>query len=131
MKSRFLSNMTHEFRTPVNSIIGLCNLLLEERAAGRAVSRSRRSTSSTRRPNSCRTLVNDLLDLAKVEAGKIEVRAGDFEVAELFGALRGMLRPLLLNESVALVFEDADDLPALHTDEARCRRSCGTSSRTR
>jgi CheY-like chemotaxis protein/two-component sensor histidine kinase len=64
-------------------------------------------------------LVNDLLDLAKVEAGKTVVRAVDFDVDHLFGALRGMLRPLLVNDSVALVFEDAPELPALRTDEAK------------
>jgi CheY-like chemotaxis protein/two-component sensor histidine kinase len=64
-------------------------------------------------------LVDDLLDLAKVEAGKIEVHAAEFEVATLFGALRGMLRPMLVNESVALVFEDPDDLPLLYTDEGK------------
>jgi CheY-like chemotaxis protein len=54
-----------------------------------------------------------------VEAGKIVVRPVDFEVDHIFGVLRGMLRPLLLNESVALVFDAADDLPPLHTDEAK------------
>ena len=63
--------------------------------------------------------MNDLLDLAKVEAGKTVVQPVDFEVEQLFGALRGMLRPLLLNQSVSLVFEDAADLPPLHTDEAK------------
>ena len=52
--------------------------------------------------------MNDLLDIAKVEAGKIEVHAMPFVVQDLFGALRGMLRPLLLNESVNLVFENVD-----------------------
>jgi len=64
-------------------------------------------------------MVNDLLDLAKVEAGKIEIRPGEFEVRNLFGALRGMLRPLLLNTSVNLVFEDPDGIPILSTDEGK------------
>ncbi len=118
LKSRFLSNMTHEFRTPVNSIIGLCNLLIEdaERAgttAGPELLHIRKAADQLSE------LVNDLLDLAKVEAGKTVVRPAPFDVTKLFGALRGMLRPLLLNESVALVFEDGPELPTLHTDEGK------------
>ena len=65
-------------------------------------------------------MVNDLLDLAKVEAGKIRIRSKRFEVHELFSALKGMLKPLLAdNNSVDLVFEDAPRLPPLHTDEGK------------
>jgi CheY-like chemotaxis protein len=64
-------------------------------------------------------LVNDLLDLAKVEAGKTEVRPSEFEVANLFGALRGMLRPLLVNQSVGLIFDEPHGLPAMRTDEGK------------
>src|SRR5262249_43596024 len=64
-------------------------------------------------------LVNDLLDLAKVEAGKVEIKPAYFEVQNLFGALRGMLRPLFLNQSVALVFEDASEIAPLYSDEGK------------
>jgi signal transduction histidine kinase/DNA-binding response OmpR family regulator len=118
LKSRFLSNMTHEFRTPVNAIIGLCNLMRDDRQReGREPEPELRFIAQA--AEQLWTLVNDLLDLAKVEAGKTVVRAGPFEVQSLFGALRGMLRPLLLNQSIALVFEDADALPPLDTDEAK------------
>jgi CheY-like chemotaxis protein/anti-sigma regulatory factor (Ser/Thr protein kinase) len=63
--------------------------------------------------------VNDLLDLAKAQAGKVVVHPVEFEVDNLFGALRGMLRPLLLNESVSLVFDDVDGVPPLYTDESK------------
>jgi CheY-like chemotaxis protein len=64
-------------------------------------------------------LVNDLLDLAKIEAGKTEVRPAQFEANELFSALRGMLRPLLVSDSVDLVFEESTGIPPLHTDESK------------
>ncbi|HET7825833.1 MAG TPA: response regulator, partial [Anaeromyxobacter sp.] len=64
-------------------------------------------------------LVNDLLDLARVEAGKTVVRPAPFEVRELFGALRGMLRPLLATTQVALVFEEPQGIPTLQTDESK------------
>ena len=77
-------------------------------------------------------LVGDLLDLAKVEAGKIVVRPSEFEVADLFGALRGMLRPLLVSDAVRLVFEEpVGACRAFAPTRPRSRRSSGTSSPTR
>jgi CheY-like chemotaxis protein len=64
-------------------------------------------------------MVDDLLDLAKVEAGRLEVKAKSFEVDGLFGALRGMLKPLLAESSLNLVFEMPEGLPPLFTDEQK------------
>jgi CheY-like chemotaxis protein len=69
--------------------------------------------------NDLSTLVNDLLDLAKVEAGKIEVYPSEFSVEDLFGALRGMLKPLLVSDRVSLVFEEPEGIPTLSTDEGK------------
>lgn len=119
MKSRFLSNMSHEFRTPLSSILGLSRLLLE-RADGPLTSEQEKQVGFVRKAaEDLSELVNDLLDLAKVEAGKVVVRPVEFEVANLFGALRGMLRPLLLNDAVALVFEEPQGIPPLVTDEGK------------
>ena len=64
-------------------------------------------------------LVNDLLDLAKVEAGKIDVKPKTFEVQDVFGALRGMLKPLLIGNSLELIFDSDPELPPLYTDEGK------------
>jgi signal transduction histidine kinase/CheY-like chemotaxis protein len=119
IKTRFLSDMSHEFRTPVNSIQALARMLLERTDGDLTPEQERQVTFIGKAADSLSELVNDLLDLAKVEAGKVEVRSVDFEVANLFGALRGMLRPLLAGESLGLVFEDPEDVPPLHTDEAK------------
>ena len=119
LKTRFLSNMSHEFRTPLNSILALSRLLLD-RVDGELAPEQERQVGYVRRSaESLLELVNDLLDLAKVEAGKIEVKATSFTVSSLFGGLRGALRPLQVTPSVELIFDRADDMPELLTDEAK------------
>jgi signal transduction histidine kinase/CheY-like chemotaxis protein len=119
MKSRFLSNMTHEFQTPLNSILALTRLLLE-RADGDLTTEQEKQVSFIRQATEdLSELVHDLLDLAKVEAGKVSVRPSEFTVADLFGTLRGMMRPLQQNDAVALVLETPDLLPPLYTDEGK------------
>ena len=119
MKTSFLSNMSHEFRTPLNSILALSQLLIE-RSDGELTGEQEIQVKFIRKgAETLLELVNDLLDLAKIEAGKIEVQPIEFAVASLFSALRGMLRPLLAGESVHLVFDDPHDIPNLYTDESK------------
>jgi signal transduction histidine kinase/CheY-like chemotaxis protein len=118
LKTRFLSNMGHEFRTPVNSVLALSRLLLE-RIDGELTEEQEKQISFIRQAaQDLSDLVNDLLDLAKVEAGKIAVRPDEFEVTDLFATLRGLLRPLVIPE-VALVFDEPDGIPPLYTDEGK------------
>ena len=119
MKSRFLSNMTHEFRTPLSSIRALSKLLLDRVDGELTVEQEKQVNFILRGAEDLSELVNDLLDLAKIEAGKIDVRPTSFDVTELFSALRGMLRPLLVSESVKLEFDDPAGLPLLYSDEAK------------
>jgi signal transduction histidine kinase len=119
LKTRFLSNMSHEFRTPLNSVLALSRLLLD-RIDGDLTPEQERQVGYIRRSaENLLELVNDMLDLAKVEAGKAETRPVRFLVTSLFGALRGALKPLLTSASVDLLFEPAQDLPPLYTDEAK------------
>lgn len=120
LKTRFLSNMSHEFRTPLNSILSLSRMLLSRLDGDLTSEQEKQVTFIQKAADGLSELVNDLLDLAKVEAGKIEVRPSSFEVSDLFGTLRGMLRPLLVHgSSVALVFEDPGPLPPLYSDEGK------------
>ena len=111
LKSKFLSNMSHEFRSPLNSILALSGLLLGRTDGELSGDQVQQVEYIRRAADDLLELVNDLLDLAKVEAGKVEVKPLEFTAGNLFGALRGMLRPLLLNQSVNLVFEEVDQIP--------------------
>jgi signal transduction histidine kinase/DNA-binding response OmpR family regulator len=119
LKTRFLSDMSHEFRTPLSSILALSGLLLD-RADGELTAEQEKQVGFIRRSaEGLLDLVNDLLDLAKIEAGKVEVRPTEFSVAGLFSAVRGMLRPLLMAQTVNLVFEEPEATAALYSDESK------------
>ncbi len=119
IKSRFLSNMSHEFRTPLNSVIALSRLLLDGVDGELNTEQSRQVGYICKSAQDLLELVNDLLDMAKVEAGKVELKPGQFTVAQLFGTLRGALKPLRRSPDVELIFDPANDLPELSTDEGK------------
>ena len=119
LKSKFLSNMSHELRTPLNSIINISRLLLA-RLDGDLSSEQEKQVGLIRSSATHLTeMVNDLLDLARIEAGKTVLRPTDVDVGELLAALRGVFRPLVTTERVTLAFEADEGLPTLHTDEGR------------
>lgn len=119
LKSKFLSNMSHEFRSPLNSILALSGLLLNRSDGDLTDGQQQQVNYMKKAAQDLLELVNDLLDLAKMEAGKVEVRPVDFYVENLFAALRGMLRPLLVNQSMDLIFEDASHIPPVYSDEGK------------
>lgn len=119
LKTKFLSYMSHEFRTPLNSILALSNILLEQSDGPLTPEQVKQVELIRGSSAELFELVSDLLDLAKVEAGKAALTVGRFAVDDLFGALRGMLRPLLRSPSVALEFDGADELPPILGDEGK------------
>ena len=120
LKTSFLSNMSHEFRTPLTAIMLLSEILLNRLDGELSPEQEKQVNYIHKSAESLAELVNDSLDLAKVEAGKLTSRVADFEVEDLFSALRGMMRPLLpQNSAVTLIFEAPLELPTLTTDEGK------------
>lgn len=120
LKTRFLSHMTHEFRTPLNSIQALANLLLAGTDGELNHEQAKQVMFIRRSCEQLGELVNDLLDLAKVEAGKVAVRPEEFAIEDLFGALKGALRPLMsLRGTVRLEFDPATDMPPMYSDQGK------------
>jgi signal transduction histidine kinase len=109
-KTRFFASVSHELRGPVNAILGLLRLALEP-GDGDA-ERRRQLSLAFGSANDLLALVNDLLDLAKAESGRLEPEIADTDLVELFGDLRGTLRPLT-KPGVELIVET----PAVRTIE--------------
>ena len=122
MKSRFLSNMSHEFRTPLSSIRALSKLLLSRADGELSVEQEKQVMYILNGTVALNEMVDDLLDLAKIEAGKVDVRPAMFVVAEMFASLRGMLRPLLVNARLALSFEEPATGLALFSDQGKLQQ---------
>jgi signal transduction histidine kinase len=120
LKSRFLSHMSHEFRTPLSSILALSRLLTDRVDGDLNPEQEKQVEYIRRSAQGLLEMVNDLLDLAKVEAGKLDIKPDAFTVSELFGSLRGSLKPLQQGREVELVFEEpAAGTPAMFGDESK------------
>jgi signal transduction histidine kinase/CheY-like chemotaxis protein len=117
LKTRFFSYISHEFRTPLNSILALSNILLAESDGPLRTEQARQVSLIRDGVADLLDLVGDLLDTAKLEAGQTQVTVATLKVEDLFGALRTMIRPLLATPTVALDFACEDVLPPLLSDE--------------
>jgi signal transduction histidine kinase/CheY-like chemotaxis protein len=118
VKSRVVANVSHEFRTPLNAIIGLSKMLLSRADGELNAEQEKQLTYILRSSESLVELVNDLLDLSKIEAGKVALRPVVFDVGDLFAALRGMFRPMH-DGDVTLTFDVAPGIGPLETDEGK------------
>jgi signal transduction histidine kinase len=119
LKSRFLSYMSHEFRTPLGSILSMTRLLDDELDGPLSGEQHHQVQFISNAARELAEMVDDLLDLAKIEAGRVSISPGWFEMVDLFSALRGMFRPIVEEADVDLVFEEPVGMPAMYTDDKK------------
>jgi signal transduction histidine kinase len=119
LKSRFLSYMSHEFRTPLGSIRSVTRILLDRLDGPLTEEQEKQVRFVQSASEELTNMVNDLLDLAKIDAGRISISPEWFELVDLFSTLRGMFKPILTNEKVTLIFEEAVDIPRIYTDDKK------------
>ncbi|MGC5017266.1 ATP-binding protein [Micromonospora sp. DT47] len=116
-KSRFLANVSHELRAPVTAIIGLGRLLTDSASDPLTDAQSEQVELIRSSAADLLSLVNDLLDLAKAESGRIEPDWAEVDLRALFGQLRGTLRALATGSAVELVVEEPPAPAVLRSDE--------------
>jgi len=119
-KSGFLANMGHEFKTPLGAMLSILDLLLAELDGPLSSEQKRQLQLVQGAAKDLSTMVSDLLDLARLEAGKTRLRLERFRLPQLLGALRGMLRPLVQRATVQLVVDEPpESIHELYTDEGK------------
>jgi PAS domain S-box-containing protein len=120
-KSEFLATMSHELRTPLNAIIGFSELLTGPQDLPPA-QRRRFATNILDSGSHLLRLVNEILDLSRVEAGCMELQLSAFEVSALLRDVDTTLRPIADKKRLVLRMEVAPDVPTLVADEGKCRQ---------
>src|SRR6185503_19009971 len=119
LKSRFLSYMSHEFRTPLTSMTSIAGILLSKLDGPLTPEQLRQVEFIRGSARELTDMVGDLLDLAKVEAGRITISPEWFEMVDLFAALRGMFKPIVATTSVTLTFDEPEGDIKLFTDDKK------------
>lgn len=121
LKSEFLANMSHEFRTPLNAILGFAELIREK--LGADVEKTRRwAENIISSGRSLLNMINDLLDLAKAEAGKMEVRVEKTGIPQLLEGLTAFFSPLTEQKRIKVRLQVDDAIPLVQTDTTKVQQ---------
>jgi len=121
LKSMFLANMSHELRTPMNSIIGYSDLLIDG-VDGPINEEQKKSLGRiSNNAQHLLQLLNDLLDVSKIEAGKIKVEAEQFDFKELIDLVLPIFEPMLIKKNLSFNIDIAEDLPPVYCDKDKMK----------
>jgi len=119
LKSEFLSNMSHELRTPLNSVITLSNVLSRQAKDKLNDEENSYLEIIERNGKKLLELINEILDLSKIESGKAEIITDDINVGQLIGIIKDSLKPLAVEKGIVLNLKLPKKLPMVVTDESR------------
>ena len=123
LKSQFLANMSHELRTPLNAVLALSDILAQEMSGPLNEEQLKQITVIHRSGKALLQLINDVLDLSRIEAGRMTVEKSPISVQSLISLVSDTLRPLAEDKSLDLVVKTAADLPLYMTsDEHKLRQ---------
>ncbi|WP_048041175.1 CHASE4 domain-containing protein [Methanosarcina mazei] len=118
-KSEFLANMSHELRTPLNSIIGFSDLLCDQIYGKLNEKQLKYANNISKSGKHLLNLINDILDLSKVEAGKMELDYREFELTDRLNSVKSLLSPIAARKNIKIEINVDKDLTTICADEAR------------
>jgi signal transduction histidine kinase/DNA-binding response OmpR family regulator len=122
LKSQFLANMSHELRTPLNSIIGFGQILVDGLVGALNDQQQEFTNDMLNSAQHLLGLINDVLDMSKIEAGQMRLQPERFDFSQLARETADTVRSLVAKKEQQLVLDIAADLPALHADRVRIKQ---------
>jgi signal transduction histidine kinase len=122
LKSQFLANMSHEFRTPLNAILGYTSMLLGGVSGELAAAQKQKLQRVDSNSRHLLSIINDILDISRIEAGKMPLHFEEFELHALLGELLAELEPLLHKARLRTVAQLMPELPPLYSDRQKVKQ---------
>lgn len=122
VRSEFVANMSHELRTPLNSIIGFSGILLKNGTGGLQEKDVSRAEKINRNGKHLLKLINDILDLSKVEAGKMEVNFSDINLVQVLAEVKDIIQPQAEQKGIDLILKAPEESVRIVTDDHRLKQ---------
>jgi signal transduction histidine kinase len=121
-KSAFLANMSHELRTPLNSIIGFSDMLIEKKVGNLNKKQTKYVSNVSNSGKHLLNVINDILDISKIEAGKMELFDDNASIDELVDEVLMSCSPLALNKKIELILNNDCDTKTIKADKVRLKQ---------
>jgi PAS domain S-box-containing protein len=122
LKSQFLANMSHEFRTPLNAMLGYTSMMLQGVAGPLEPAAKRHLSRVESNGRHLLTIINEILDISRIEAGRMPLQVTRFDVPQLVAEVKSELEPIILRSKLALTVDLPKDLPPMMSDRQKVKQ---------
>jgi len=122
LKSQFLANMSHEFRTPLNAMLGYTSMLLQGVAGGLEPAQKRQLGRIESNGRHLLTIINEILDISRIEAGRMPLQLSTFKIPDLVGEVKAELEPIIMRSKLSVTIDIPKDLKAVTSDRQKVKQ---------
>src|SRR5204863_5566759 len=122
LKSQFLANMSHEFRTPLNAMLGYTSMLQQGLGGPLGPTAKRHLSRVESNGRHLLTIINEILDISRIEAGRMPLQLSRFDVPELVAEVKGELEPIILRSKLAITLDLPKDLKPITSDRQKVKQ---------
>ena len=122
LKTQFLANMSHEFRTPLNAILGYTSMLLQGVSGSMTAQQEKSLSRVESNARHLLAIINDILDIARIESGRMPLHVSDFELRDLIAEVMAEVEPLIARSTVPVISDEGAEVPTLRSDRQKVKQ---------